>query len=129
LIELQMARRMITRGLVIAPAVVGGLWFWEGGDYAAAGAIGMAMTLGNLGLSAWIIGGVADRTPQLLVPVALATFALGLLILTGMAFMLESVGIEFKIAGLVLIGSHLGLVLWEAAGAYSKVEPQTSARS
>lgn len=129
MIELQMARRMIVRGLVLAPAVVAGLWLWEGGDYAAAGAIGMAMTMGNLGLSAWIIGRVADRTPQLLLPVALATFALGLLILTGIAFMLESVGIEFRVAGLVLIASHLGLVLWEAAGAHSRVEPQTSARS
>ena len=129
MIELRMARRMIIRGLLIAPVVVGALWLWSGADYALAGAAGLAMTLGNLWLSARIIGGVADRTPQLLVPVGLATFALGLLILTGIAFMLEAVGIDFKVAGLVLIGSHLGLVLWEATGAYAKVEPQTSARS
>jgi hypothetical protein len=28
------------------------------------------------------------------------------------------------VTGFVLIGTHLGLVLWEAAGAYEKAEPR-----
>ena len=127
MIELQMVGRMIKRGGVIAPALIVVLWLWEGPNYALSGAIGLAMTLGNLWLSARIIGGVADKNPHMLMPVGLATFALGLLLLTGIAFALNAADvIYFPVTGFVLVGAHLVLVLWEAAGAYGRVE---SARS
>jgi hypothetical protein len=110
-----MVGRMARRALVAGPLVVAGLWIWEGPDYALSGAVGIAMTLLNLWLSARIIGSVAERNPQMLMPAALATFALGLLLLTGIAFALQSFDIIFfPVTGLVLIASHLGLVLWEA---------------
>jgi hypothetical protein len=116
LIELRMVGRMTRRALVAGPLLVAGLWVWQGPDYALSGAVGIAMTLVNLWLSARIIGSVAERNPQLLMPAALATFALGLLLLTGIAFALQSLDvIFFPVTGLVLIASHLGLVLWEAA--------------
>ena len=56
-------------------------------------------------------------------PAALATFMLGLLVLTGIALALRGVtSVYFPVTGLVLIGSHLLVVLWEAAGAYGKVQ-------
>ncbi len=118
-----MVRRMAVRGLALAPVIVAALWLWRGSTYAWSGAVGLGLTLANLWLSARIIGGVAERSPQLLVPAALATFALGLLLLTGIAFALQAADLVFfPVAGFVLIASHLGLVLWEAAGAYGHVE-------
>ena len=123
MIERDMVRRMILRGLVLAPVLVAVLWLWRGPTYGWSGAVGLGLTLANLWLSARIIGGVAETSPQLLMPAALATFALGLLLLTGAALALEAADLVFfPVTGFVLIVSHLGLVLWEAAGAYGHVE-------
>lgn len=123
MIERDMVRRMILRGLVLAPVLVAALWLWRGPTYGWSGAVGLGLTLANLWLSARIIGGVAETSPQLLMPAALATFALGLLLLTGAALALEAADLVFfPVTGFVLIVSHLGLVLWEAAGAYGHVE-------
>jgi hypothetical protein len=85
------------------------------------------MTLGNLWLSAALIGGVTERSPQLLLPVGLGAFALGLILLTGIAWLLQRVDvISFPVTGFVLIASHLGLVLWDAAGAYDSSNATTN---
>lgn len=125
-----MVKRMAKRAALAGPLVVAGLWLWEGSDYALSGAIGILMTLLNLWLSARIIGAVAEKNPQMLMPTALATFALGLLLLTAIAFVLRSLDfIFFPVTGLVLIGSHLGLVLWEAAGTHDKITPPDTTTS
>jgi hypothetical protein len=122
-IELRMVRRMIVRALWLGPIVVTALWIFGSPRWALSGAIGLAMTLGNLWLAALILGGVAERSPQLLLVAAMATFVLGLLLLTAIALALRAADIVyFPVTGLVLVGSHLVLVLWEAAGAYGHVE-------
>jgi hypothetical protein len=115
-----MVRRMAKRAVLVGPVLVGLLWVLGNLDYALSGAVGIAMTLLNLWIAARIIGTVAERSPHLLMPTALATFALGLILLTVIAFALQYFdAIVFPVTGLVLIGSHLGLVLWEAAGAHA----------
>lgn len=117
MIELAMVRRMAVRALVLAPAVVGVLWLWRGGHYALSGVVGLAMALLNLYVSGRIIGGVAERHPGLLLVAGIGAFALGLAMLTGIAVALRDLDvIFFPVTGFVLIASHLGLVLWEAAG-------------
>jgi hypothetical protein len=124
-----MVRRMIARALVLAPALVVGLWVADGSRWAFSGAVGVALTIGNLWLSAKIIGTVAERSPQMLMAAAFIAFALGLAILTGIALALRAGDIvDFPVTGFTLIGSHLGLVLWEAAGAYDRI-PTVKARS
>lgn len=114
-----MTRRITKRALVLAPVLLVALFLWNGPAWAFSGFVGFAMSLGNLWLAAWIIGGVAENNPKLLLPVGMATFALGLLLLTGIAFALQMFDVVvFPVTGFVLIGSHLVLVLWEAAGAY-----------
>ena len=123
MIEVEMVRRMMRRAIVVTPFLAGGLLLWGGVDYALSGLVGVVMTIGNLWLSARIIGGVAENNPQLLLPAALTTFALGLALLVGVAFGLKNLDfIDFPVTGFVLIGSHLGLVLWEAAGAYDHAD-------
>jgi len=81
------------------------------------------MTVGNLLFSGRIIGGVAEKTPQMLLPVGLGAFALGLLLLTGIMFALQAIDIVYiPVTGFVLIGSHLLLVLWEAASTYGRID-------
>ena len=116
-----MVKRMTIRGLFLAPVLILGLYLGGGIDFVVSGLIGLAMTLGNLWLAARIIGGVAENSPKLLVPVGLATFALGLILLTVLSAVLDRAElIYFPVTGFVLIGSHLVLVLWEAAGAYAQ---------
>lgn len=123
MIELQMVRRMTLRALAIAPFIVGALWVWEGSRYGLSAIVGIAMTILNLYLSGVIIGRVADSKPELLMPAALATFMLGLLVLTGIALLLRNTDtVYFPVTGFVLIGSHLLVVLWEAAGGHNKVQ-------
>jgi hypothetical protein len=119
LIELDMVRRMVKRGLALALPLGLLLFLWGGAEYAISGLVGLAMTLANLFLSARIIGGVAENNPKLLMAAAMVAFTLGLGLLVALAFALEALElVNFKVTGLTLIGSHLGLVLWEAARAY-----------
>lgn len=118
-----MVRRMARRGLLMAPLVIAVLAAFGGFRYGISAAVGLAMTLLNLWLSARIIGGVAEKSPELLLPAGLATFCLGLLVLTGIALGLRAADlVYFPVTGLVLVGSHLLLVLLEAAGAYEHAD-------
>ena len=127
MIELSMVRRMAVRAALLSPVLLVALAAIGGWDYAWSGAIGLALMLANLWLSARIIGGVAERSPGLLMPVALATFALGLLLLTGVALGLQALdAVVFPVTGFVLVGSHLLLVLWEAGGAYARADARAA---
>ena len=123
MIEFQMVRRMAMRALWIAPIVVASASIFGGVRYGVSAAAGLAMTVGNLLFSGRIIGGVAEKTPQMLLPVGLGAFALGLLLLTGVMFALQAIDIVYiPVTGFVLIGSHLLLVLWEAASTYGRID-------
>lgn len=123
MIELQMVRRMTLHALALAPAIVGALWIWGGSRYGLSATTGIAMTILNLYLSGLIIGRVADNKPQLLMPAALATFMLGLMVLTAIALVLRNTdAVYFPVTGFVLIGSHLLVVFWEAIGNHNKVQ-------
>ncbi len=123
-----MVRRIGIRALVIAPFAVVALWVWGGPVWALSCALGFVMTLANLWLAARIIGAFAQRSPQLLVAAAMAAFALGLAVLTAIAFALQKLDfVYFPVTGFTLIAAHLGLVLWEAArGAYQNAPVDAS---
>jgi hypothetical protein len=129
-IELAMVRRMIRRGLLLAPLVVAALGLYGGAPAATSAAIGMGLAIANLWLAARVIGGVADNNPSLLVLAALFAMVAGLAALTGAAFVLQSMRIvSFPVAGFTLIGTHLVLVLWEAARAFPVAERRTQTGS
>jgi hypothetical protein len=114
-----MVHRMLKRGALVAPFVIAVLWIWKGSDMGISVAVGIAMALANLWLAGRVIGGVAENRPQLLLAGAMVAFTLGLVFLTAVGLLLQATGIvTFKITGVALIVSHLGLVLWEAARAY-----------
>jgi hypothetical protein len=111
-----MVARMLRRGVWVAPVLGVILWLWGGPLYAWSGLVGLGMALLNLWLSARLIGGVADRDPQMLLTVGLATFVFGLILLTCIAFVLNVMDLVFfPVTGAGLVGTHLVLVLWEAS--------------
>ncbi|MDQ3751447.1 MAG: hypothetical protein M3333_00945 [Actinomycetota bacterium] len=117
MIEVQMVARMVRRGIWLAPALGAILWLLGGPLYARSGVAGLGMALLNLWLSARLIGGVADRDPQMLLIVGLATFVFGLILLTCIALVLNAMDLVFfPVTGASLVGTHLVLVLWEASG-------------
>ena len=119
MIELGMVGRMIRRGLLAAPLVVLGLWLWAGNEAALSGVLGMGVALFNLWLTARVIGGVADTSPQLLLVAGLVAFGLSLGLVAAIASAVRAIDVvSFPVAGLTLIATHLGLVLWEAARAF-----------
>ena len=119
-----MVRRMIRRGLLFAPLVIGALWAVGGPPYAVSAAAGIALTLANLWLAGRIIGGLAENRPDLLVVGAIGALAVGMgLVVVGLLVLRRIEYIDLTVAGIVLIGSHLGVVVWEAAGAFLKIDP------
>lgn len=125
MIELRMVRRMARRALLLAPVVAAALWIFGSPLWALSGLVGVGMTIVNLWFSAQVIGRVAENNPQLLLAAGLVAFMLGLLLLVGIALALRAADlVYFPVTGLVLIASHFAVVLWEAAGAYSFVQPE-----
>lgn len=125
-----MVGRMARRALFLTPVLVAVLWLVDGPKWGLSGLAGVAMTLGNLWLSAVILGRVAERAPRLLLPAGLAAFMLGLFLLTLVAVAMRELDlVYFPVTGFTLIGCHLGLVLWEAAGAYKHTETDTTSLS
>jgi hypothetical protein len=123
MIEANMARRIALRAAALAPILAGGLWLAGGGRWAVSGLVGLALTVANLWMAGRILGGIAESNPNLLLPVGVAVFAFGFILLAGVALALKAAdAIFFPVTGFVLVGSHLGLVLWEAAGAYARPE-------
>ena len=119
MIEMQMVVRMAKRAMFLAPVAIVALWIFGGPIWALSGAVGIAMTLGNLWAAARIIGGVADNNPTLLLVAAMVAFTLGLALLGAVAFGLQALEIvDFPVGGFSLIGTHMVLVISEAGAAY-----------
>lgn len=129
MIELQMVKRMMGRSLYLAPVLILALWLWNGPGWALSGAVGLGLTLVNLFLAAQVIGRVAENAPRLLLPAAMVAFTLGLAVVTGISFALRTMEvIYFPVTGFTLIGTHLLLVGWEAAGPARVGSPAMQAR-
>ena len=126
MIELRMVKRMMLRGIYLAPALILALFIWGGSEYAISAAVGLGLTLLNLFIAAQVIGRVAETAPRMLLVAAMVAFTLGLAVVTGISFVLKSTGVVFfPVTGFTLIGTHLLLVIWEAAASR---ERQPSAR-
>ena len=125
MIELEMVRRMIRRGLLFAPLVIALLWAVGGPEYALSAAVGIALMLVNLWVAGRIIGGLAENRPELLVVGGIGALAAGIgLVIVSLLVLRTIEYLDLTVVGLVLIGSHLGVVLWEAADAFLKIDPE-----
>ena len=127
MIELAIVKRMIRRGLLLAPVVVAALAAFGGMKWGLSAAIGMAFTIFNLWLTARLIGGMAENRPEMLTAAGFAAFILSLALLAVVAVVIKEIeSLYFPVTGLVLIGAHLTLVTWEAADAFLKLPKPNS---
>lgn len=120
-----MVQRMVKRGFILVPFVVAFFFLVAGPDGAAASAVGAGLALFNLWASGRVIGGVAENATHLLLPAAMMMliFSLILVSIAGVVITRTEV-FDFAITGLVFIGMHLTLVVWEAAGSLLKLPKQ-----
>ena len=120
-----MVKRMIRRGLLLSPVVVAVVAAFGGVEWALSAAIGLGLALANLWLAGRLIGGMAENRPELMAAAAFGAFILGLGLLTVAAIVLKRIeSLDFPVTGVVLIGAHLVLVIWEAADAFLKLPPK-----
>lgn len=128
-VEAQVAGDMARRMLPVLPVlvVVAGL-VW-GLDGAASGAFAVALVLGNLALSAALLGRAARISLALLMVAALGGFALRLFLLTAIVWAVkDQPWVDITALGFTLIVTHLGLLVWEtrhisASLAYPGLKP------
>ena len=123
-----MVMRMVKRGFLLAPFVVAFFLLFSGPDGAAAAAVGAVLALVNLWLSGRVIGGVAENATHLLLPAAMMMLVFSLVLVSVAGVVITRSGVlDFTITGLVFIGMHLTLVVWEAAGSLLKLPKQEAA--
>ena len=120
-----MVQRMVKRGIVLGPFVIALFFLLAGTKGAAAATIGVVLALLNLWASGRVIGGVAENAVHLLLPAAMMMliFSLVLVSIAGVVMTRTDV-LDFTITGLVFLGLHLTLVVWEAAGSLLKLPKQ-----
>lgn len=129
MVELELVRRMLRRGLLLGPGATLAAYLLGSSGSAAAVALGIALALANLWLAGRVLGGLAENHPELLLAGALGTFVLGLAALSGAALALRRVdGLDLPSALLALLATHLVLVTWQAADSFLRLpkSPETS---
>ena len=128
-VEAQIAADMAKRMLPVLPVVVlvaGLIW---GPDGAASGAFAVALVLGNLALSAVLLGRAARISLALLMGAALGGFVLRLILLVAVVWAVkDQPWVDITALGFTLIVTHLGLLVWEtrhvsASLAYPGLKP------
>lgn len=117
-----MVRRMLLRGAVLTVIVVAVAGLVGGGEAALSAAVGGALALLNLWIAGRVIGGIAENAPHLLVPAAIITLVVALVLVVASGTIINRTEtLDYTITGLVLVGLHLVLVTWEAAASLLKL--------
>ncbi len=128
-VEAQVAADMARRMLPVLPILVlvaGLIW---GVDGAISAALAVVLVLGNLALSAALLGWAARISLALLMAAALGGFILRLVLLTAVVYAVKDQGwVDIVALGITLIVTHLGLLVWEtrhvsASLAYPAMKP------
>ena len=131
-VEAQVAADMARRMLPVLPVLVivaGLIW---GADGAFSAAFAVVLVLGNLALSAALLGWAARISLALLMAAALGGFALRLFLLTAVVWAVkDQPWVDITALGFTLIVTHLGLLVWEtrhvsASLAYPGLKPTSS---
>lgn len=131
-VEAQVAGDMARRILPVFPVLVlvaGLIW---GADGAISAALAVVLVLGNLALSAALLGWAARISLALLMAAALGGFILRLVLLTAVVYAVKDQGwVDIVALGITLAVTHVGLLVWEtrhvsASLAYPGLKPTPS---
>ena len=131
-VEAQVAGDMARRMLPVFPVLVlvaGLIW---GVDGAISAALAVVLVLGNLALSAALLGWAARISLALLMAAALGGFILRLVLLAAVVYAVKDQGwVDIVALGMTLAVTHVGLLIWEtrhvsASLAYPGLKPTPS---
>lgn len=113
-VETQLARHLVSRGLLVAPVLLAvGAAGW-GVDGLASTAYAEAIVLLNFALAASLLAWAARISLGLLMATALAGFVLrAALVAAGVLLVEDASWLSRTPLGLTLVVTHLGLLLWE----------------
>jgi hypothetical protein len=113
-VEAQVAADMARRMLPVLPVLVvlaGLIW---GADGAFSAAFAVVLVLGNLALSAALLGWAARISLALLMAAALGGFILRLVLLTAVVYAVKDHGwVDIVALGITLAVTHVSLLIWE----------------
>ncbi|MGH9025029.1 MAG: hypothetical protein ACRDWD_02775 [Acidimicrobiia bacterium] len=112
-VEREVALDLVRHGLYIAPAVVLVAALGQGYGGAAAAALGIGVVVCNFLASAVLLGWAARRSPTLLALCAFGGFFVRMAIILVVLFLARDL-VDELILAITLVGSHLGLLIWEA---------------
>jgi len=114
-VEREIARDLVRRGLLAAPAVVLIAFAVRGVDGATGAAIAIAIVVTNLAVAAAAQGWAATRSVAILGGVVLGGYVARLAVVTVAILLLRHAAwLDFPAFGVSLGGAHLGLLAWEA---------------
>lgn len=110
-----LARDLVRRGLLVAPAAVGLGAVLAGASGAASVAFALGLVLANFWVSAALLAWATRISYALVMGVALFGFLVRLALVGLAVFLVKDQGWVAELPlGLALVAGHLGLLLWEA---------------
>jgi hypothetical protein len=114
-VERQLALDIVRRGLPIAPIIIVVAGLIQGWSGAASAAVAIGIVFVNFLAAAAIMSWASTMSPGAVGGAAAAGFALRLVVILAALLLLQNVSwIDMPTLGIVLVGTHLGLLAWEA---------------
>jgi len=113
-IEMILALHTCRPAIVLAPLLALVFGLLRGPGSAAAAVLGVALVVGNLLLSGYLLSLVVRRRPQLLAAAALLSFVLRLALLTATLVLLQqATGLDRIAAAVSAVAAYVVMVIWE----------------
>jgi hypothetical protein len=113
-VEMELARDIMRRGAIVAPAVVALCALVWGLDGAASAAYGLAIVIANFAIAAALLSTTARISLGLMMGAALFGYLVRLaLIFLAVWLVRDASWVDLVPLGLTIIVTHLGLLFWE----------------
>ena len=114
-VEREVALDLVKRGLIVAPIIVAVCGLIRGWDGALSALIALAIVLVNFLAAAAIMTRAAKSGPTALGAAAAGGYIVRLaVILVALVLLRHQPWIDLPMLGIVLVGTHIGLLTWEA---------------
>jgi hypothetical protein len=112
--EREVAVDIAKHGVIIAPAIVLVAGLVRGWDGAASAAVAIGIVVCNFLAAAWIMSRAARGGPGAVAGAALGGYVVRLAVIFVALLLLKDLSwIDLPTLGIVLVGTHLGLLFWE----------------
>ncbi len=113
-VEREVALDLARRGAIVAPVIVLVAGLLRGWDGAASAAVALAIVVVNFLAAAAIMARAAKNGPTAIGAAAAGGYVIRLaVIVIALVLLRHQPWVDMVVLGVVLVGTHLGLLLWE----------------